>query len=767
MEKTHESLKEVNTMAIKVSWMKSKLWIIVLVLIIQPPNGLPNFGFSDPVRAKDLPTPVKNSAFTANLAILNDCPELVYVSEDNRIIVIDTADLKILYTVEIKGNIKKALVEDLENDGTPELIILSDSEIAVYSNNGKPKWDKDLDSLGVDMDLLKDISEEIYHVVIAEKDLVQAFSSLGNLLWSRETNENYKIITADVDQKFSEEVILVHENSISALSHNGSLIWKSSFNKSISAVCEFSPPNSILVSLKDGNFYFVDGLGRNSRIKNARMNTAILVPWRSSMEAYLSGFFAVSPYGHLRAYHYTGDAVGDLTEFRKTTNIISCDLDNRDAKSCEIDSYIRNMEEHVIISEEGEVSVLIYCSKKVEEQQYENYWELLPLSIDDKGDKIKRIDTGMKNISLSLVFRAYDARFLLLMTHTGTLCRYEIFSNANLFLKDFDRAEYELKKEEDFTEAYRLLKDLDMELARYYVLEGDIEEYVNLCTEKMKEEEDLARESLREGLEKKGDELREALQDLSEAYSKSRKADLADSDILHEIDGKTYTVLDLKEDIVFLCLDFVKNADKAFKEERYEDALRDFSFIRGYWIDFSGYMWLFSDSKEYKEGYSEIGDTYNRWKIEDKIRVCIEKIMDDAEELRKKGRFDEAKRKYNFIIDSLREADWEFESDIIGLESRKSEIEAYIIQKREQRSQLIGIVLPILFSIIAFFVILKFKIEKKLIMIIILVLSIVIFAMVTNKIAILEEFFIDILKALLIASILSILGTYILKSNDH
>ena len=737
--------------------MKSKLWMIVLPLIlIQPLNELPNFGFSDSIKVENLPAPVRNSAFIANLAIPNDYPELVYISEDNRVMVIDTVDLKILYTVEIKENIKKALVEDLENDETPELIVLSDLKIAVYSNHGKQRWVKDLDSSGVDMDLLKDISEEIYHIVVAEKDIVQAFSPEGTLLWRRETNENYKIITTDVNQKFSEEIILVHENSISALSHNGSLIWEEKFGTPISVVCEFSSPNSILVSLENGDFYFIDELGRKNQIGNIRMNTTLLVPWRPHIGDYLSGFFAVSPYGHLKAYRLTGETIGDLTEFQKTINVISCDLDNRYAKPCEIDSYIENMEEHVIISEEGEISVLICCPKKVEKQQYEYYWELLPLSIDDKGNKIKKIETGMKNISLSQVFRVYDTSFLLLMTHTGTLYRYEIFRNANLFLREFERAEYEYEMEEDFTETFRLLKNFDEELSQYYVLDKNIEEYIDLCTEKMEEEEDSARKYLKEGLEKKRSELRDALWDLSQAYSKSRKADLADKDILHEIDGKTYSVLDLKEDIIFLCLDFVKDADEAFKEKRYEDALRDFAFIRSYWIDFSGYMWLFSDSKEYKEGYSEIGDTYTRWEIDDKIRDCIKEITEDAEELRKKGHLKESKEKYNFIIDNIREADWESENDFIGLESKVSEIEKLINQEKERKKRLIELVLIIAFSMISFLVIQKYEIEKKFVIPLICILFI--FILTLDETDAMKSSLITILEAILIASILSILS---------
>lgn len=740
-------------MKIKISRIRNKLWIMALVLmLIQPLHALPNFGFSGPAKVEDLPIPVKNSAFTADLAIPNDYPELIYISEDNRVIVIDTNDLKVLYTVEIKGDIKKAMVKDLENDGIPELIILSDLKIAVYSNDGKQKWNKDLDSSGVDMDLLKDISEEIYHIVIVEKNLVQAFSLSGNALWSKETNENYGIITTDVDQKFAEEVILVHKDSISALSHNGSLKWKSSFEEPISAVCEFSSLNSILVSLKDGRFYFVKELGKNIRVKNAKMNTAILVPWKSSMNAHLSGFFAVSPYGHLRAYSSSGEIKGDLSEFKKTINVIPCDLDEYNAKPCDIDSYIANMEEHVIISEKGEVSVLIYCSKKVKEQQYETYWELLPLSIDENGKKIKKIETEMKNISFSLVFRAYDASFLLLMAHSGTLCRYQIFSNANSHLRKFERAEYEYEMEKDFTETFRLLKNFDEELAQYYVLDKDIEDYINLCTEEMKKEEDSARKYLKEGLEKKRDELREALRDLSEAYSKSRKADLADKDILHEIDGKTYTVLDLKEDIIFLCLDFVKNADEAFKEEQYEDALRDFAFIRSYWIEFSGYMWLFYESEEYREGYSDIGDTYDRWEIEDKIRACIEEIAEDAEEFRKKDDLKKAKEKYNFVIDVLRSSEWDYESDITELEQKKSEIEELMIQKREKQKliiSIVGLVILIGSSICVFYILLKIKIEKKkkLIIIIVCIFLIFIFMMIQKDLTIIRDTIVGILIA--------------------
>lgn len=62
----------------------------------------------------------------------------------------------------------------------------------------------------------------------------------------------------------------------------------------------------------------------------------------------------MSPQGVIRAYRYNGKIMGDLTEFKRISNIIPYDLDNRNANPCEINAYMDNAKEQVIISENGE-----------------------------------------------------------------------------------------------------------------------------------------------------------------------------------------------------------------------------------------------------------------------------------------------------------------------------------------------------------------------------------------------------------------------------
>lgn len=722
--------------------MKHKYWIIFLILVCAPrldtmdssafvadlgnPNEYPelalneplNFGFEFVELKEGLPTPVRNSAFMVDTANSDKYPELIYVSKDNKAWVFDTESLVLKFPLEIEGNIKRVLAKDINSDGTTELVVLSDLKIAVYSSDGMLKWKKDLDSAGVDAGLMKDINGERYQIVVASKDHLYIYSFEGILTYSKETDENSRLIVANIGQTPSEEIILIHESSISAFFYNGVLWWKNSFAEPISVVCVFSPrEKSLLVSLRDGAVYSVNEWGEISSIGDLKIDTAALIPFKLNMTAFPAGFFVISKDGQLTAYNLDGKEMKDLTQFREIFSIIPCDLDNRLATICGIPDYRPNeegpnREEYVVVSKEGEVSVLIYSSAEHCEQQDGNCWVPLPLGIDNQGNKITNVKTDMKDILFSLVFRMNGKSYLLLMDGNGTLHKYEIFQKANKLLMDFDASL--LKYEQgDYVKVHNLLKDRNQELAKYYTLDDRINDMLNTCENEMNKEEELLKGLIKKGFEEKGEgKLKNALQDLSEAYSGFERRNPRDESIVYELDNTRLTFLDLRKEIVLLCLLPIGNADKAMKEERYEDALHNFALVYKYWSDFHDNLPLIRDSsedslryKEYKETYSDIGNIYTPDKIKESITFCVNKITEEAERLRELGELEKSKEKYDLVINDLIEANWS-DGTIRELEKKRSDVETLISEKCQQILQIIKYVsgiLSISFAAILFY----------------------------------------------------------------
>ncbi len=95
-----------------------------------------------------------------------------------------------------------------------------------------------------------------------------------------------------------------------------------------------------------------------------------------------------------------------------------------------------------------------------------------------------------------------------------------------------------------------------------------------------------------------------------------------------------------------------------------------------YWQSFYYSLGLVMESEEYKKEYSEIGITYTTGEVEEKIRVCVAEIENEAEQLKAEGQIEEAVRKYDFIVNSLIEADWKNNEDIRKFEAKKSDIKA-------------------------------------------------------------------------------------------
>lgn len=186
------------------------------------------------------------------------------------------------------------------------------------------------------------------------------------------------------------------------------------------------------------------------------------------------------------------------------------------------------------------------------------------------------------------------------------------------------------------------------------------------------------------GLQKKEKgELKDALQHLFAAYSGLKKARYYYTDVVY--DGMS--LLDLEEELVFLCLHFIKTGDDAMKDQQYEDAFCDFVFVYSYWQTFYSSSALVLDSEEYQEKYADIGAVYTVWVLEEKIRECMQKIEDEAEELKESGYGEESNEKYDFIIAVLTEADWKYQEDIKELESKKGTIEIYQEEKRDKEKQ--------------------------------------------------------------------------------
>jgi len=313
-------------------------------LFVSAADGLPNFGFNQIRKSEDFPSPMKDSGIIADLGRPSEYPELIYASESNRALIVDTEDLTLINAVETEGKIVRILAENLNNDHVSELIILSSLKIAVYSCDGELIWDRKLDSTGVDVGLIKDMNGDILKMVTASKDHFCIFSSNGDLKDSRQIDDIQALIIANINQTSEQEIILIHGNSVSAYFHNGAFIWKCDFAEPISAACAFSPPEKgILVSLEDGTFHSLNEKGIPSSIENVRSRTTALIPFRLDMVSYPAGFFAISPYGELRAYRYTGETIEDLTNLKRIKTVIPYDLDKRDTKSCKVDSYFINM----------------------------------------------------------------------------------------------------------------------------------------------------------------------------------------------------------------------------------------------------------------------------------------------------------------------------------------------------------------------------------------------------------------------------------------
>lgn len=703
--------------------MKVIFFIVILVtLSFSPEANLPNFGSNKVISEEGFPSPIQESAFVARLTgIYVDYPDLIYISKDNRVVVMDTFNLRILYTIEAGGNIKRVLVEDLENDEIPELIVLTDLKIAVYTNYGNLKWEKRLDSSGMDVGLLRVPTEETYQVVVASENFIDAFSYNGTLLWSEETCRSDRILVTDIDQEGLDEIVIICRKSVETLSHNGSLLWEVSFDKSISVACEFSHLGSILVSLEDGSFYVVDHLGKKSRVGDAKMKTSAIIPLRADMNANVWGFFAVSPSGGLRAYSMEGEIIGNLSRFRNVLSVIPYDLDEQKANACGYGSELSgeemskrktsNKEEFVVVFGGGEIEVLVFCPARSCDQKCEERWMTLPLTYNEESKK--EIETGIKDISFAVVFRTEAQCHLFLMSGEGILYKYTIFDWANWFLINYNLACIDFNAE-DFGGAYEKLGRLDMKFIEYYGLEKDFEEKTRICEEKVKEERKSAQDLLREGLEEeKKNNTRSALQNLFEARLKFMNANFKHEDIIYEENDIKMTFSDLEKKSVFLCLDLIKNAHEALTRDQYEDALNDFAFLIKYWKVLENCSVSFQDSEEYEEKYLEIRSTYTTSEIQQEIDHCVEEIEKAAIELRSEGKLEESKKKYDFIIEKLKEskeeydlstgslidAYWPSQTSIERLESDEASVEG-LIQEKQKRQTVEVVLILVLIGVI-------------------------------------------------------------------
>ncbi|MBU7032765.1 MAG: hypothetical protein HXS53_09560 [Theionarchaea archaeon] len=176
----------------------------------------------------------------------------------------------------------------------------------------------------------------------------------------------------------------------------------------------------------------------------------------------------------------------------------------------------------------------------------------------------------------------------------------------------------------------------------------------------------------------------EAFRDLTEAHSRLREAEFAYSDIVCNTGGGYLTYSDLEREIVFLCLHFIKAADCALEEKRYEDALSDLALINQYWRRLYSFLPLYSESEKHKEEFSQIEGKCSPGTVEQRIRTCIESMMKEASELTEHGLLEESMEKYMFMKDRLAEADWLNENDMAELEWRMCSLESTLAQREEQ-----------------------------------------------------------------------------------
>ena len=164
-----------------------------------------------------------------------------------------------------------------------------------------------------------------------------------------------------------------------------------------------------------------------------------------------------------------------------------------------------------------------------------------------------------------------------------------------------------------------------------------------------------------------------ALKDLFAGYRGFKETDAPFTEIVY--DDERLTLRDVEEEIVFLCLHFIKKADTAVKEEQYEDALSNFCLVNKCWETLYYSLGLVLESEEYEEKYAEIGITYSPQKVEGMIRICIGEIENEAERLKEQGKLEESNNKYDLIIKNLVKADWKDKEEINKFELKKSDVE--------------------------------------------------------------------------------------------
>jgi len=212
-------------------------------------------------------------------------------------------------------------------------------------------------------------------------------------------------------------------------------------------------------------------------------------------------------------------------------------------------------------------------------------------------------------------------------------------------------------------------------------------------------EQNSIHDLLRKGFRTKEEgNVEEAFRDLSEAYSRLREAQFAYSDVVYNTEDGHLTFSDLEREVVFLCLHFIKAADCALEEKKYQDALSDLALINNYWRSLYSFLPLYSESEEYKEEFSQMEGMCSPGTVERRIRICIESMMNEASELTEHGLLEESMEKYTFMKNRLAEAGWLNEKDLMELESRMCSLESAIKQREEQRFILIVVILILLSS---------------------------------------------------------------------
>ncbi|MGD2249909.1 MAG: hypothetical protein PVF58_15990 [Candidatus Methanofastidiosia archaeon] len=223
------------------------------------------------------------------------------------------------------------------------------------------------------------------------------------------------------------------------------------------------------------------------------------------------------------------------------------------------------------------------------------------------------------------------------------------------------------------------------------------------------QEREAAHNFLVTGIENlENNELRDALHNLGVAHEKLSKSYPDYSEVIYTTQDTQFIFLDLEEEVIFLCLKFISGADNAFEENEYEDALYDFTFVFETWSNVYYGLALVMDSEEYQE-YAEIGNRYTPQEMEEKIKMCIEKITSEAEELRKKGSLKESKEKYQFMITCLAEAGWN-EEEIKDLELKKEDIGAAITARKRV---VFGVLMVMVVVVIAGIAVIYKKVKKR------------------------------------------------------